>query len=243
MRIRMTPERLAVLEADLARPDINRHVSEFAGRPIKFGVRPSRAQSYDHCFNYFADAQDLEADMEKSCAVLGFYLASWGMYRGSSFLLKRTNSSNLSAVVHVIQSCRTDLSGIDLDNYTDQNINTILDTYKGLKDALQIDRERHITLVTKIMVATFGCVPAFDQYLFEGFRRVLDNRARIPSDRITTDSLNLLAAFYRANRNELDRLHDESRTVAFGSDSVTEHKLSRAKIVDMYCFNLGRSTA
>lgn len=243
MRIRMTPERLAVLEADLARTDINKNVSEFAGRPLKFGVRPGREQSYDHCFNYFADAQDLESDMQKSCAVLGFYLASWGMYRGSSFLLKRTNSSYLGDVVQVIQARRPELSSIDLDNYTDQNINTVLDTYKSLKEALQIGRERHITLVTKIMVATFGCVPAFDQYLFEGFRRVLDNRARIPSDRLTTDSLSILAAFYRANRNDIDTLHNESRTVAFGSDLVTDHKLSRAKIVDMYCFNLGRSTA
>lgn len=243
MRIRMTPERLAVLESHLMRTDINKHVSEFAGRPLEFGVRPGREQSYDHCFNYFADAPDLEADMEKSCAVLGFYLASWGMYRGSSFLLKRTNSGYLVDVVQVIKACRPELSGIDLDDYNDQNINTILDTYKSLKDALRIGRERHITLVTKIMVAAFGCVPAFDQYLFEGFRRVLDNRARIPSDRLTTDSLNILAAFYRANRNDIDALHHESRTVAFGSDSVTEHKLSRAKIVDMYCFNLGRSTA
>ena len=131
----------------------------------------------------------------------------------------------------------------DLDNYNDQNINTILDTYKSLKDALRIGRERHITLITKIMVATFGCVPAFDQYLFEGIRRVLDKRARIPSDQLTVDSLNILAAFYRANRKDIDTLHNESRTVAFGSDSVTEHKLSRAKIVDMYCFSHGRSTA
>jgi len=243
MRIRMTPERLAVLEEGLARTDIVSHVSDFAGRPLKFGVRPGREQSYDHCFNYFAETQDLDVDMEKSCAVLGFYLASWGMYRGSSFLLKRTNSSYLSDVVLVIQACRPVLSGIDLHNYSDQNINTILATYKSLKDALQIGRKRHITLVSKIMVATFGCIPAFDQYFFEGFRRALDDRARIPSDRLTADSLNILAAFYRANLNDIDTLHNESRTVAFGNDSVTAHKLSRAKILDMFCFNLGRSPA
>jgi hypothetical protein len=52
-----------------------------------------------------------------------------------------------------------------------------------------------------------------------------------------------LAAFYRANLNDIDTLHNESRTVAFGNDSVTAHKLSRAKILDMFCFNLGRSRA
>ena len=244
MRNRITPEQILVLESELTRADINERVNAFAGDgPISRGVRHRRSQSYDHCFNYFADTADIEADLEKSCAVLGFYLASWGMYRGSSFLLRRTNSSDLIHAVRVINERRPELSKIDLDDYTPENIEAILDTYRRLKDALQIGRERHITLVTKIMVATLGCIPAFDQYFSEGFRRVLGDRARVPSHRLTADSLNILAAFYRANRNDIDTLHNESRTVAFGSDSVTMHKLSRAKIIDMFCFDLGRSPA
>ncbi|EKM28037.1 hypothetical protein VCHENC02_6024, partial [Vibrio harveyi] len=36
-------------------------------------------------------------DMEKSCLALGFYLASWGMFRGSSFMLEKSakNFENL----------------------------------------------------------------------------------------------------------------------------------------------------
>lgn len=242
-RKKMTSEQLATLEGELERSDFSERVLAFAGRPLNRGVQPGREQSYDHCFNYFADTQDLEADMEKSCAVLGFYLASWGMYRGSSFLLKRTNSSYLSDVVDVIQKCRPELSRIDLNNYTEQSIGAILDAYRALQEALPIGGARHITLITKIMVAAFGCVPAFDQFLFKGFQHVLEGKAKMPSDRLTADSLNILAAFYRANQNVVDDLHQESRTVAFGGDAVTHHKLSRAKIVDMYCFNLGRTGA
>ncbi|MGB5989189.1 MAG: hypothetical protein WBG43_05580 [Marinifilaceae bacterium] len=51
-----------------------------------------RFTSFDYCYNYFASnkGQALLDDMEKSCLVLGFYLASWGMLRGSSFLLDKS---------------------------------------------------------------------------------------------------------------------------------------------------------
>ncbi|MGB5988764.1 MAG: hypothetical protein WBG43_03365 [Marinifilaceae bacterium] len=41
-----------------------------------------RLNSYDYCYNYFAShkGQALLDGMEKSCLVLGFYLASWGIY-------------------------------------------------------------------------------------------------------------------------------------------------------------------
>ncbi|MDI6803669.1 MAG: hypothetical protein QME58_07460 [Bacteroidota bacterium] len=32
----------------------------------------------------------MNKDVEKSCLVLGFYLARWGMFRGSSFLLQHS---------------------------------------------------------------------------------------------------------------------------------------------------------
>ena len=46
--------------------------------------------SFDYCYNYFRTTNDLTQDIEKSCLVLGFYLASWGMFRGSSFLLQKS---------------------------------------------------------------------------------------------------------------------------------------------------------
>ena len=54
-----------------------------------------RYASYDYCYNYFhliENKRDLitEEYFEKSCLVLGFYLASWGMLRASSFLLQKS---------------------------------------------------------------------------------------------------------------------------------------------------------
>jgi len=36
-----------------------------------------RYTSFDYCYNYFKRNNDFTNDIEKSCLVLGFYLASW----------------------------------------------------------------------------------------------------------------------------------------------------------------------
>lgn len=238
-RRQLSADQLADLEVHLKRDDIVDRVIEFAGRSISDGVVPGRAQSYDHCYNYFADTEDLEADLEKSCAILGFYLASWGMYRGSTYLQQNTSSAHLAGTIRAIQTLRPDLAPVDLDSYSLQNVDLVLRAYGEIKEALQIEQRSQITVVTKIMVAVFGCIPAFDKNFTAGFRTVLGQSARLPYARVDEQVLQLLAAFYRANRSDIDKLHEQSRTVIFGLDSPAKHRLSRAKIIDMYCYHLG----
>ncbi len=49
-----------------------------------------RYRSWEHCYGYFQRTTPggLAADRDQAALQLGFYLASWGMYRGSSFLLQ-----------------------------------------------------------------------------------------------------------------------------------------------------------
>lgn len=42
-----------------------------------------RERSWDFCFTYFQDNPHPTQNMETSCLQLGYYLASWGMLRGS----------------------------------------------------------------------------------------------------------------------------------------------------------------
>src|SRR6266536_362827 len=57
-----------------------------------------RSASFDYCFNYFQSFREEDkienlaepSHMEGSCLQLAFYLASWGMLRGSSFLLEKS---------------------------------------------------------------------------------------------------------------------------------------------------------
>ncbi|OOR92777.1 hypothetical protein B0181_01185 [Moraxella caviae] len=68
---------------DLKR-DISKNVLEFAQ---KRDVLHHRYLSFDFCYHYFYNINTSTQDREKSCYVLWSYLASWGMLRGSSFLL------------------------------------------------------------------------------------------------------------------------------------------------------------
>ena len=63
------------------------------------GRKPdARYASFDYCFNYFQafrEAGNVGAiaepeNRELSCLHLGFYLASWGMLRGSAELLQKS---------------------------------------------------------------------------------------------------------------------------------------------------------
>ena len=48
-----------------------------------------RSRSWEHCYRVFRDARtDPSPDYDYLSLHLAFYLASWGMYRGSSFLLE-----------------------------------------------------------------------------------------------------------------------------------------------------------
>jgi hypothetical protein len=70
--------------------DINDNLDAFLCRRSP----AARYASFDYCFNYFQEARDnhettrLAHDdrLELSCLHLGFYLASWGMMRGSGGL-------------------------------------------------------------------------------------------------------------------------------------------------------------
>lgn len=182
--------------------------------------------------------------MEKSCAVLGFYLASWGMYRGSSYILKNTNSTQFIKLVKYLDEHGSDLRRIDVHAYDDdRNIGQIVDAYKKIGElVLGSTNSTRTTLVTKIMIAVVGCVPAFDTYFCAGMKNVqqeLPKSKRVTFGELDKRRLDQLRVFYEANRHVIDELHFESRTVRFLDGDASDHRLTRAKIIDMYAFDLG----
>src|SRR5215471_11577824 len=62
-----------------------------------------RYRSWEHCFGYFRKAKPdgVLASLDHAALQLGFYLASWGMYRGSSFLLQHTYTVHKSVIVQL----------------------------------------------------------------------------------------------------------------------------------------------
>lgn len=147
-----------------------------------------RYASFDYCFNYFqSHRQDPDAllstgGLETSCLQLGFYLASWGMLRGSSAMLWRS-SKHLAPLVGVIGQGLDYLWGLDVDGYDAETIPKPREAERAvrraLRDAAEIETSLSGTgikgvdaseiLTTKILLGVFGCVPAFDTYFRKGF--------------------------------------------------------------------------
>ena len=65
-----------------------------------------RFLSFDHCYKHFQNLKQppKNEQLEISMLHLGFYLASWGMYRGSSFLLQKDYTIYAPIVSKVLDS-------------------------------------------------------------------------------------------------------------------------------------------
>jgi hypothetical protein len=191
-----------------------------------------RYASFDYCFNYFqsfheqnrvARLADSE-NMELSCLHLGFYLASWGMYRGSTKLLQHS-VKHLAPVIQFIARAPIELWTIDCNCYSDVVIEQLMKTRKAM--LLEIDSDMSDILVTKIMLGVFGNVPAFDANFKRGFS----------STRFGPKALRKIGTFYKANEQSIER--KRVMTLDFGSGDVTSRAYTRAKVIDMLFFYRG----
>jgi hypothetical protein len=185
-----------------------------------------RYASFDYCFNYFQEFRERDrmpalveaAALEYSSLQLGFYLASWGMLRGSTVLLKRS-VKHLAPVIDVISRSPVEVWNIDANDYSSENCERIIDTARKLRAA--IPEGASDTLVTKIMLGVFGSVPAFDTNFKKGSGFSTFGQG----------SLKRIGAFYKANADVIDRLR--VTTLDFDTGAPTSRRYSRAKVIDM----------
>jgi len=135
---------------------------------------PWRYRSWEHCYSFFRKhgRDGIIVSRDEAALQLAFYLASWGMYRGSSFLLKYDYTIHLPAIErlsnehfaplwqHEIGSSETDADLVPL----------ILDAASNVHAAYRRWHEPTEILVTKILLGTLGCLPACDRFFVDGFR-------------------------------------------------------------------------
>src|SRR5690606_38208487 len=117
------------------------------------------------CFEAFGNLND----DKKLCLHLAFYLASWGMYRGSSKLLNFDFLIH-SGSVQLLQSYNS-LRCSSESNVADIDLAKLLD----LIDKLSKYYEEHgitptDTLISKIILGTLGCLPAYDRFFIDGVK-------------------------------------------------------------------------
>jgi hypothetical protein len=215
--------------------DIEQNVRTYLGNrsPVE------RASSFDYCFNYFQTFRERMATnelaepehLELSCLHIGYYLASWGMLRGSTAL--HTKSYRFfEPAVETIASEPPATWDIDVDGYTEDNISALMGLRDRLATALTAktlegtDRAPTNTLLTKVMLGVFGSVPAFDTFLVRGFRSV--TRGPVSFSR---RSLSDIGDFYKQNADVIDA--QRVLTLDAASGQPTPRWCTRAKVVDM----------
>ncbi|PJI55082.1 hypothetical protein CTI14_08155 [Methylobacterium radiotolerans] len=134
-----------------------------------------RAASFDYCYNHFQGFRERGAilalasgdELERSCLHLGFYLASWGMLRGSTELLQKSLRHFVPLLEVIAQTPEEDWA-IDISGYTEDAIDRLMTLEQDVRAAVSGARPATDTLSTKIMLGVFGNVPAFDSF-FQGW--------------------------------------------------------------------------
>ena len=191
----------------------------------------NRYASFDYCYNHFRTTEDLEQDMERSCLLLGFYLASWGMYRGSSELLQRSIRHYVPTIQY-INRLEKSVWDIDVDKYDDNKCRTILKIYDDLIGKIIPYGHAHTTLITKTLMGVFGFIPAFDNYFKDTFSIIYFGDCGFTT--VNLRALQCIKSFYEANKAEIDRLSSQMFTYDFNTGNKTNIRYPKAKIIDMY---------
>ena len=222
--------------------DVKKSINEFLeGNGKNKGRKPEeRYASFDFCYNYFYSFYKEnrllelanEQNLQMSCLQIGFYLASWGMMRGSSFLLEKS-VKNFTDLIIAISKMERKRWEIDVEDYNKENILILLNCKEEIIEALsKNDRKTSDTLVTKTMLGVFANVPAYDGN-FKNFMKK-NNYCQT----FNQTSLNQIKMFYKKNKKIFDSY--EIYTFNFLTSKKTNIIYTKAKLIDMCGFIEGK---
>ena len=142
------------------------------------GIDPTlRFTSFDFCYTRFrrfvytgkTTSIASPANLQENCMHLGFYLASWGMYRASSKILSKS-ARGLAPILDLLASLDPAMWELDIEGYSSGSLSQLAAVMEDLKTKLKTEVEvtPTDTLCTKILLGTLGCTPAFDVYFKAG---------------------------------------------------------------------------
>ncbi|MDE5766760.1 MAG: hypothetical protein K2I17_06300 [Clostridia bacterium] len=137
----------------------------------------SRYRSYDYCHKLFLENRNRlnEKIIDDLALNLYTFLASWGMVCRTGILMK-IDYKYLYKAVEVV--CKDEYSWlIDIDIFAadfnrDKYVQSVLKLKKELDDAIfaGTDYKHKDTVICKIMLATLGCIHAYDTYIVKNLR-------------------------------------------------------------------------
>ena len=197
-----------------------------------------RSRSWEHCYRVFRDARtDPSPDCDYLSLHLAFYLASWGMYRGSSFLLQKDYRVLVPIVEKILKSEYDCLFGVACADLRESEVQDrleklykciakyfgpIRDEIAGRKVASSVSP----VLITKILMGTLGCVPAYDRFFQDGVATY-----KVTRREYSPESVLRLVDFYEEHN---DRLEEARRGMRVG-DLI----YPQMKVLDMGFWQVG----
>ncbi len=248
------------------------NVSNFKGSVGK------RYLSWEYCYEEFYKAIE---DVKNGKSIdnnrylylslhLAFYLASWGMYRGSSFLLKFDYKVHLPTVKLILNEKYSSLLCFNRDK-TAKNYNQNLELLFGkdgneglvqeikdiyLKLKLEVKNSKNNStivsvsdetdakensdeyvseiLVSKILLGTLGCVPAYDTMLKRALKSARDDYGLKICSKFGKKSIESIVGFC----NDMKKLLDNREKIFLENNVKIEYPLM--KILDMGLWEIGK---
>ncbi|WP_417332580.1 hypothetical protein [Halarcobacter sp.] len=180
-----------------------------------------RFNSWRHCYEFFKKSFEKEKlDIEYSALNLGFYLASWGMYRGSTFLLQNNHKIHEVLIRRIKEE---KLFRIENFNEIKCLEKLIRESYSKALPNTKNNKNISDTLITKIILGIYGCIPAYDRYFILGLKETKREYYKY-----SEKSFDELEEFYILNKNEFDK---------FNKEQTLEYP--KMKLLDMYFWKIG----
>lgn len=198
----------------------------------------ARYRSWEHCYLDFYKARNNKTNHNEYLSLqLSFYLASWGMYRGSSFLLQKDYKIHIPVIEELLKEKYNPLMGIDCcELRKEDNMNLLFELGDYIKnyynDVRRSVRNQNIksdisdTLLTKILMGTLGCVPAYDRYFIKGIKK-----EKVAIGNYNRKSILQLIKFYEEYSDKLNLLQEQL--------IVDDLKYPQMKILDMAFWQIG----
>lgn len=146
--------------------DLKDFIKEQAEKFHKSAKDNHRFLSWEHCYSFFLNNKENlkdDASIDLATLNLAFYLASWGMYRGSSFLLQYDYKIFIPIIKELFKENKFN------DLYEKPDWDKTQNAVNIITEKPPFDKSTE-TLITKILMGIFGCVPAFDRFFKEGYK-------------------------------------------------------------------------
>lgn len=181
------------------------------------------------------------------------------MYRGSSFLLQYDYTIHTSVVEEILKQKYNKLLGLECNELNNEEICSLLDELnmeikriydpfrskvkelKGKKDISQdIPQDISNILVSKILLGTLGCVPAYDRFFVKAVTNIdEETKKKVTTRNYNIASLQKLIKFYEEHQERLEELRSKFLIeYQFNEDKKTL-LYPQMKVLDMGFWKIG----